>query len=127
MVFLVVHALWTLPIWFIAAPGSVVAALGGAGAGWAYHEVRPRFRRPVGAILALLGLQLVAVAPAHALFHRPGNRTKPVVPEWDAFTAAVLPPLLAAWRGELTARDVLMHAQTAATVHVARLGVLRQI
>ena len=67
VVFLVVHALWILPIWFIAAPGSVVAALGGAGAGWAYHEVRPRFRRPVGAILALLGLQLVAVAPAHAL------------------------------------------------------------
>lgn len=57
-----------------------------------------------------------------ALVHRPGNRTKPAVPEWDAFTAAILPPLLAAWRGEAAPKDALAHAQTAANTHLARAG-----
>jgi len=57
-----------------------------------------------------------------ALVHRAGNRTKPAVPEWDAFTAAVLAPLLAAWRGELAPKDALVRAQTAADAHVAGLG-----
>jgi multiple sugar transport system substrate-binding protein len=48
-----------------------------------------------------------------ALVRRAGNRTKPVVPEWDAFTATVLPPLLAAWRGELAPRQALQEAERA--------------
>lgn len=66
VVFLVVHAAWILPIWFIAAPGSVFAALGGAAVGWAYHELRPRFRGPAAALFALLSLQFIAVGPAQA-------------------------------------------------------------
>lgn len=57
-----------------------------------------------------------------ALVHRPGNRTKPVVPEWDAFTAALLPSLLAAWRAELAPRAALAAAETAANVQLAKLG-----
>jgi ABC-type glycerol-3-phosphate transport system substrate-binding protein len=54
-----------------------------------------------------------------ALVHRPGNRTKPVVPEWEAFTATVLPPLLAAWRAEAPARQALAAAEQAANAHLA--------
>ena len=57
-----------------------------------------------------------------ALVHRPGNRTKPVVREWDAFTAAVLPPLLAAWRGDVTPKEALVRAQQAADARLAAGG-----
>jgi hypothetical protein len=53
-----------------------------------------------------------------ALVHRPGNRPKPVVPEWEAFTAAVLPPLLAAWRGETAPKQALAAAEQAANAHL---------
>ena len=53
-----------------------------------------------------------------ALVHRPGNRTKPVVPEWEAFTAAALPPLLAAWRGEAAPKEALAAAERAANAHL---------
>jgi ABC-type glycerol-3-phosphate transport system substrate-binding protein len=49
----------------------------------------------------------------------PGNRTKPVVPEWDAFTGVVLPRLLAAWRGELAPREALAAAERAANTALA--------
>jgi multiple sugar transport system substrate-binding protein len=54
-----------------------------------------------------------------ALVNRAGNRTKPVVPEWDAFTAVLLPPLLAAWRGELAPRQALQEAERAGNAHLA--------
>lgn len=53
-----------------------------------------------------------------ALVHRTGNRPKPVVPEWEAFTAAALPPLLAAWRGEATPKQALAAAERAANAHL---------
>jgi ABC-type glycerol-3-phosphate transport system substrate-binding protein len=60
-----------------------------------------------------------------SLVHRPGNRPKPVVPEWDSFTAVVLPPLLAAWRGEIAPRAALIAAEQAANAHLnARRGPL---
>ena len=51
-----------------------------------------------------------------------GNRTKPVVPEWDAFTGVVLPHLLAAWRGEIAPREALAAAERAATGYLAGAG-----
>ncbi len=54
-----------------------------------------------------------------ALVHRPANRTKPTIPEWDAFTAAILPPLLAAWQGDLAPRGALLRAQHAANTRLA--------
>ncbi|HET7769538.1 MAG TPA: extracellular solute-binding protein, partial [Chloroflexota bacterium] len=53
-----------------------------------------------------------------ALVHRPGNRTKPVVPEWEAFTAAALPPLLAAWRGEASPKQALAAAERVANAQL---------
>lgn len=52
------------------------------------------------------------------LVHRPGNRPKPVVPQWDAFTGAVLPHLLAAWRGEVAPRQALAMAEQAANAQL---------
>jgi len=54
-----------------------------------------------------------------ALVRRAGNRTKPAVPEWDAFTAVVLAPLLAAWRGELPLRQALQEAERAGNAQLA--------
>lgn len=54
-----------------------------------------------------------------ALVHRPGNRPKPTVPEWDAFTAVILPPLLAAWRGETSPRAALIAAEQAADANLS--------
>ena len=54
-----------------------------------------------------------------AVVHAPGNRPKPVVPEWDAFTGVVLPHVLAAWRGETPPRQALRAAERAANTHLA--------
>ncbi len=62
VVFLVVHHVWILPIWFILPPGLVIASLGGLAVGWAYGEVQhrlpPRPWRHV-AWSGLVGLTLV--------------------------------------------------------------------
>ncbi|GAC1645897.1 MAG: hypothetical protein NVS9B11_17380 [Candidatus Dormibacteraceae bacterium] len=71
--FLVVHAIWILPIWFIAPMGLVIAALGGACVGWAYnihrnHLPRSSWRR----ILAVFTAATLVLLPAEplALTHR---------------------------------------------------------
>lgn len=40
LVFLVIHHIWILPIWFIVSPGLVIAVLGGLAVGWSYYEIR---------------------------------------------------------------------------------------
>lgn len=62
LTFLVIHALWIVPIWFILPFGLLVAALGGWAVGWAYAELRPRLpQRPwaVGAVMTLIGATLL--------------------------------------------------------------------
>lgn len=70
-VFLVLHAVWIVPIWFVAPIGVVIAVLGGAAVNWAYLHGKPRLpdgniRRWVavagGAVLILLPSLLVAWA-----------------------------------------------------------------
>jgi hypothetical protein len=41
LVFLGIHHLWIMPIWFILPLGLVIAAGGGLAVGWAYHELLP--------------------------------------------------------------------------------------
>jgi len=41
-VFLLLHQLWIVPIWFIAPAGAVMAVVGGAAAGASYVALRPR-------------------------------------------------------------------------------------
>lgn len=60
-VFLVVHALWILPIWFILPIGIPLAGIGGVTVGWAYsdiaHRLPPRPWRTI-AVAALVSLIL---------------------------------------------------------------------
>lgn len=64
LTFLLAHAAWITPIWFVAPAGAVLAVAGGAAFGAAYGELRARLpRRPLAApaIIVLVG---VIFAPA---------------------------------------------------------------
>lgn len=39
--FMTIHALWIVPIWFVAPIGLVIAMAGGVAVAWAFHELRP--------------------------------------------------------------------------------------
>lgn len=59
-VFLVLHHLWIVPIWFIAPIGGVMAAAGGAAVGAAYAELLSHLPpRPWTAIVVALGIVAV--------------------------------------------------------------------
>jgi hypothetical protein len=61
LVFLVIHHIWIMPIWFILPIGLVIAAAGGLAVGWAYSELLPGLpRRPwsIFAWVALISLSL---------------------------------------------------------------------
>ena len=64
LVFLALHHLWIRPIWFILAPGLVVAVLGGLAIGWAYAEIRVGLPSRPWTHLAFLCLVGVTLAPA---------------------------------------------------------------
>lgn len=77
VVFLVLHSIWIVPIWFVAPVGAVVAATAGAAVGAAYGELLPHMPRPpwsAPAFFVAIGLVLLpAVAfaelrgPMHAM------------------------------------------------------------
>ena len=63
-VFLLLHHLWIVPIWFIAPVGAVMAAAGGAAVGAAYGELLPHLPRRPFAIVAVMGLVAVVLTPS---------------------------------------------------------------
>jgi hypothetical protein len=67
IVFLVIHAMWIAPIWFILPPGLVLAGAGGLAAGWAYTELLPGLPARPWTALALMGLIWLTLAPALGL------------------------------------------------------------
>ncbi len=64
VVFLVLHDLWIVPIWFIAPVGAVMAVAGGAAVGAAYGELGPRLPRRPFTVVAVMGLVAVVLAPS---------------------------------------------------------------
>ena len=83
LVFLTIHHFWIRPIWFIALPGSMIAALGGLAVGWAYDEVRGGLPPRPWTALAVFVLVAVTLVPAVLLAqHRP--------PPLDIRTGAVI-------------------------------------
>ncbi len=64
LVFLVIHHLWILPIWFVAPVGGLVAVLGGLTVGAAYHELIPHLPRRPLTELAVIGLIALTLLPA---------------------------------------------------------------
>jgi hypothetical protein len=67
LVFLVLHHLWIMPIWFILPAGLVVAAAGGLAAGWAYSELLPGLPARPWTIFAWAALVGLTLAPSIVL------------------------------------------------------------
>ena len=68
LLFLVLHALWIMPIWFVAPMGLAVAVLGGIAIGWAYAELVPRM--PAALLLravVVTSIVVLVLAPAFVL------------------------------------------------------------
>ena len=62
IVFIVIHHLWIIPIWFILPLGLVIAGLGGLAVGWVYVELHPYLPPHPWSIIswvALIGLILL--------------------------------------------------------------------
>jgi hypothetical protein len=60
VLFLILHAAWIMPIWFITPIGSIIAIAGGIAIGWAYFELLPSM--PAGAILRTIVVTSLIVA-----------------------------------------------------------------
>ena len=59
LVFLLIHHLWIMPIWFILPFGLIVAALGGLAVGWMYGELLPNL--PPRPFTSLTVVVLIAI------------------------------------------------------------------
>jgi hypothetical protein len=115
LTFLIIHALWITPIWFILPLGLMVALLGGSAVGWAYAEVRHKLPpRPGTAavvavlivaillpatILAELRQPMFAITPAGAVFQMALGRAIFVFIAELPLTAAIVGGLLGWWLG----------------------------
>ncbi len=67
LVFLALHALWIVPLWFILPVGLLVAGGGGLAVGWAYAELKRRLPRRPWTALAVVGVIAVILSPAFVL------------------------------------------------------------
>jgi hypothetical protein len=65
--FLLTHAVWIVPIWFIAPVGALVAAAAGAAVGAAYEELLPHLPRRPWTAIAVMVLIGVALLPAFVI------------------------------------------------------------
>jgi hypothetical protein len=64
LAFLIVHALWIVPIWFILPIGLLIAGGGGLAVGWSYAELRERLPKRPWTALAIVLLISVILLPA---------------------------------------------------------------
>lgn len=67
LVFLVIHHLWIMPIWFILPIGLIIAVIGGAAVGWAYDELLPHLPPRPWRVLAMIGLIWLILLPGIVL------------------------------------------------------------
>ena len=67
LVFLILHALWIVPIWPILPAGLLIAGCGGLAVGWAYAELLQRLPRRPWTLLAVVGVFAVILLPAIVL------------------------------------------------------------
>lgn len=63
MVFLVIHALWIAPIWFIMPMGLIIAGIGGLAVGWSYSELHTHLPARPWRAPALMVLIMVILLP----------------------------------------------------------------
>jgi hypothetical protein len=67
LVFLALHALWIVPIWFVLPVGLVMAGSGGLAVGWAYAELRWRLPKRPWTALVVVGIIALILLPAFVL------------------------------------------------------------
>jgi hypothetical protein len=67
LVFLALHALWIVPIWFILPAGLPFALVSGAAMSWAYAELHPALPGRPWTVLAVMGLVAATLLPAITL------------------------------------------------------------
>lgn len=92
LVFLIVHAVWIVPIWSVVTLGVPVAAIGGAAAGWALDELREVVpRRPVRAWLAVTAGAMLVLSPTFVAAALGPHLPVPVV---DGSSIGPIPPAL---------------------------------
>jgi hypothetical protein len=106
LVFLVVHAFWILPIWFILPVGLLVAGGGGLAVGWAYAELKSRLPRRPWATLAVVGMIALILLPAFVLaeLHGPVFSVTPAGPVQTVATSIIV----ARFVGELLATATIV-------------------
>jgi hypothetical protein len=111
--FLVIHAIWIVPIWDIA-PAVMWAALGGIAIGWAYDVHRDRLpARHVGRVAVVFASASLVLAPGLLLLPLPppgasGSNSSifDVVMAGIAVLLLLATPLIAATIGALLGRSV---------------------
>jgi MFS family permease len=135
LVFLVIHHLWILPIWFVAPVGGLVAILGGLTVGAAYHELVPHLPRRPWTEPAVVGLIALILLPAFVMaqlrgpvfeLRGPDDAVLVVSPAEAGFAFAVdllaSATLVGASLGWLSARTRRAAMATAAAAFVFALG-----
>jgi hypothetical protein len=104
--FLLIHALWIVPIWFILPVGLLIAGGGGLAVGWAYAELRWRLPPRPWTALAVVGLITVILLPAFVLaeLQAPAFTVTPAGPVQAVATSIIV----ARFVGELLATATLV-------------------
>lgn len=64
LIFLIIHHLWIMPIWFILPLGLMIAATGGLAVGWAYGELLPHLPPRPWTALAVMALIWAILLPS---------------------------------------------------------------
>ncbi len=92
LAFLVLHALWIVPIWFILPVGLVLAGGGGLAVGWAYAELRQRLPGRPWTFLAVVGVMAVILGPAFVVadLHAPVFTVTPAGPVQTVATSMIV-------------------------------------
>ena len=92
LVFLTLHALWIVPIWFILPGGLLIAGGGGLVVGWAYAELKWRLPRRPWTALAVVGVMAVILVPAVVLaeLQAPVFAVTPAGPVQTAATSIIV-------------------------------------
>lgn len=111
-IFLLTHAVWIVPIWFIAPVGALVGALVGAAVGAAYEELLPRLPRRPWTAIAVIALIGVVLLPAFVIAELRG----PIFAMEEAGDGTFLVP------GAVAAADVVVGLLGSATIVGAGLG-----
>jgi hypothetical protein len=92
LAFLVLHALWIVPIWFMVPVGLLVAGGGGLAVGWAYAELKSRLPRRPWTALAVVGMIALILLPAVVLaeLHGPVFSVTPAGPVQTVATSVIV-------------------------------------